>query len=92
MPSEIGAPFTPVSEAENELMEDAKQPEDKKILFATDRKSMDTDFYLQGNPISLIAINIASYMGGRANPWDSSDMAVVNRQSKRLSVKEMPRF
>jgi hypothetical protein len=44
------------------------EPKMSKLLFATD-KMYKSDFYLKGNPISLIATNVPSFMGGKANPW-----------------------
>lgn len=41
-----------------------------KILFASTRATP-SDRYLEGNPTSLIATNINSYMGGRVNLWES---------------------
>jgi hypothetical protein len=38
------------------------------VLFAA-TKDRKTDFYLRGDPIAFIAMNLPSYMGGRANPW-----------------------
>ena len=42
-------------------------------MFATDQNKTDTDYYLKGDPVSLIATNIPSFMGGKANPWMSGD-------------------
>jgi len=46
----------------------------QKVLFATDR-SRKSDFYLKGNPASLIATNVPSFMGGRSNPWIDAENA-----------------
>lgn len=56
---------------------EAKQGSDEsfimsKFLFATDM-SRNSDFYLKGNPISLIATNVPSFMGGKTNPWADSN-------------------
>jgi len=50
------------------------------ILFAT-TKATETDKYLEGNPTSLVVTNINSYMGGRANLWESGSgkpMALID--------------
>lgn len=54
----------------------------QKVLFATD-KTRKTDFYLKGNPESLIATNVPSFMGGRFNPWvcaNQGDMMLTGQE------------
>ena len=48
-------------------------------MFATDHKQTEADFYLKGNPASLIATNVPSIMGGKSNPWEArkDGMAVI---------------
>ena len=42
--------------------------EGSKVLFTT--KANDSEYaHIKGNPISIVATNICSYMGGRADPW-----------------------
>lgn len=38
------------------------------VLFTTKENDPD-NFYIKGKPVTYVAINIPSYMGGRANPW-----------------------
>ena len=45
----------------------------KNIIFATDMTNAKSDYYLRGDPVSLIITNIPSFKGGRANPWMESD-------------------
>jgi len=61
------------------------------MLFATDRKSTVSDFYLRGNPVSLVGTNIASIMGGRSNPWQArrtGDMALVDKKHQDIEVEK----
>ena len=44
---------------------------EKSILFATDERTRAKN-YLEGDPISMVATNIPTFMGGRANPWLNS--------------------
>jgi hypothetical protein len=63
----------------------------KQLLFATDRNSTVADFYLRGNPVSLVGTNIASIMGGRSNPWQArktGDMALVDQQQQDIEVEK----
>lgn len=53
----------------------------KEIIFATDKTSAKADYYLRGDPVSLIITNIPSFKGGRANPWMESDR-------ERLAVQD----
>ena len=51
-------------------------------MFSTQRSKVDSDYELKGDPVSIVATNIPSYMGGRANPWRTSkgsDMGVVDK-------------
>lgn len=59
-----------------------------KILFATDR-NIKTDFYLKGNPISIVATNVPSFMGGKAKPWTDAPegMSVVRVDSKDVTIE-----
>jgi hypothetical protein len=63
----------------------------KQLLFATDRKSTVADYYLRGNPVSLVGTNISSIMGGRSNPWEArktGDMALVDTSQRDIEVEK----
>ena len=45
-------------------------------IFATNR-SRNANYYLKGNPVALVAQNLPSYMGGRANPWNSNPNSIM---------------
>ena len=49
----------------------------QQIIFATDKTSAKSDYYLRGDPVSLIITNIPSFKGGRANPWMESDNDLI---------------
>ena len=52
-----------------------------------------SQYYLDGNPVSLIATNIPSFMGGRANPWEkakNADFAIVGEDLGALKAKDFP--
>ena len=49
----------------------------RDVLFATDATRTKSNFYLKGDPVSLIASNIESFMGGRGNPWGKADAKVL---------------
>lgn len=38
------------------------------ILFTTKKKDAE-HLHVKGKPVTYVAVNISSYMGGRANPW-----------------------
>lgn len=42
------------------------------LLFTTKRNDPD-NIHVKGKPISFVAMNIPSYMGGRAEPWRQAD-------------------
>ena len=42
-----------------------------------------SDYYLRGDPVSLIITNIPSFKGGRANPWMESDRENIALRDKR---------
>lgn len=44
---------------------------DSSIVFAANRER-NADYYLKGNPVALIAMNVTSYMGGTNNPWEGN--------------------
>ena len=51
-------------------------------MFSTEQSKVASDYELKGNPVSLVATNIPSYMGGRANPWKTSkggELAVADK-------------
>ena len=50
----------------------------KQIIFATQMTSAKSDYYLRGDPVSLIITNIPSFKGGRANPWMESDNQLIS--------------
>jgi len=52
------------SEVEND------QNSSKGIIFSTKKKDKN-NFSLKGNPISIVAPNIASFAGGKANLWEN---------------------
>lgn len=57
------------------------------MIFATD-KNQDSDFYLKGDPISLIATNVPSFMGGKANPWfDANKMQLESTKADKITVE-----
>ena len=44
-----------------------------------------SDYYLKGDPVSMIITNIPSFKGGRTNPWiesDTSKIAVQDAEGK----------
>ena len=41
-----------------------------------------SDYYLRGDPVSLIITNIPSFKGGRANPWMESDDLIALRDAR----------
>ena len=49
----------------------------RNVLFATDAAKTKSNFYLKGDPVSLIASNIASFMGGRGDPWGNASPQVL---------------
>ena len=60
----------------------------KEIIFATQMTSAQADYYLRGDPVSLIITNIPSFKGGRANPWMESDTNVIAiRDARGQSIK-----
>lgn len=60
------------------------------IIFATHMTSAKSDYYLRGDPVSLIITNIPSFKGGRANPWMESDKEVIALRDKRQqSIKRV---
>lgn len=62
----------------------------KEIIFATQMTSAQSDYYLRGDPVSLIITNIPSFKGGRANPWMESDKEVIALRDKRKqSIKRI---
>ena len=60
----------------------------KEIIFATDNTNAQSDYYLRGDPVSLIITNIPSFKGGRANPWMESDKdKIAITDARRQTVK-----
>lgn len=60
----------------------------KEIMFATQMTNAKSDYYLRGDPVSLIITNIPSFKGGRANPWMESDKSVIAvRDARGGSIK-----
>jgi len=59
----------------------------KQIIFATQMTTAKSDFYLRGDPVSLIITNIPSFKGGRANPWMESDDLISLRDAQGQSIK-----
>ena len=60
----------------------------KEIIFATQMTTAKSDYYLRGDPVSLIITNIPSFKGGRANPWMESDNSVMAvRDARGQSIK-----
>lgn len=63
----------------------------RQMLFATDRTSTVADYYLRGNPVSIVGTNISSIMGGRSNPWEArktGDMALVDSTDENIEVEK----
>ena len=50
-----------------------------------------SDYYLRGDPVSLIITNIPSFKGGRANPWMESDdlISLMDAQGQAIKRKDM---
>ena len=50
-----------------------------------------SEFYLRGDPVSLIITNIPSFKGGRANPWMESDnlISLMDSDGKAIKRKDM---
>ncbi len=62
-----------------------------KILFASTRATM-ADRYLEGDPVSLVATNINSYMGGRVNLWESGSakpLGLIDGVGTPITYEEM---
>lgn len=59
-----------------------------KVMFATD-KTHKTDFYLKGDPISLVATNVPSFMGGKAKPWTEAtqEMMVERHDDPNITIE-----
>ena len=53
----------------------------KELIFATQMTSAQADYYLRGDPVSLIITNIPSFKGGRSNPWMESDDVLALRDA-----------
>ena len=64
----------------------------EKILFASDQ-TIDSENYIKGDPVSFVCTNINSFMGGRANLWESGknkDLGLIDslgRGKTRASLK-----
>ena len=54
----------------------------KQIIFATQMTNAKSDYFLRGDPVSLIITNIPSFKGGRANPWMESDDLIALRDAR----------
>ena len=63
------------------------------MIFATNKK-IPAKSYLADNPISIIATNIPSVMGGRHNIWKKSGNAVGLKDpyGKPYTSKTMPKY
>ncbi len=48
-------------------------PSDQGEVVFTTKKNDPNHMHIKGNPISILALNITSFMGGRAVPWPRSD-------------------
>ncbi len=59
--------------------------EDANIVFAANRER-NADYYLKGNPVALIAMNVSSYMGGTNNPWMGNPTNFALRDSQLQTV------
>ena len=59
----------------------------KQIIFATQMTNAKSDYYLRGDPVSLIITNIPSFKGGRANPWMESDDLIALRDARQGTIK-----
>ena len=73
---------TTVGTDENTNFNDKVQ---KEIIFATQMTKAKSDYYLEGDPVSMIFTNIPSFKGGRINPWiesDTSKIAVQDAEGK----------
>ena len=56
----------------------------QQVLFSSSQNSKyDSDFYLRGDPVSLIITNIPSFKGGRANPWMDADNVKIGLNTKQ---------
>lgn len=78
--------------SDNSYLSGATSVVPRNIMFATDANKTKSDYYLKGDPVSLIANNIASFMGGRADPWGSGkdvDMALVNQKGGSVEDEDM---
>ena len=54
------------------------------MIFASSQNSKyDSDFYLRGDPVSLIITNIPSFKGGRSNPWADADNNITGLRGKQ---------
>lgn len=63
------------------------------ILFHTD-KTYKTNYYLKPDPVCIMATNIQSLMGGRANLWKNSKdkFGLVNTHGKPLPKEHLPMY
>lgn len=46
---------------------------EKQVIFATSKDKVKSDYYLRGDPVSLIITNVLQWQGGRSNPWGDAD-------------------
>jgi hypothetical protein len=61
-------------------------------MFATDNGTR-AKSYLRGDPISLVATNIPTFMGGRANPWlNSAQTEALDRRSDAVQIYKEQSF
>ena len=60
----------------------------KQIIFATQMTQAKSDYYLRGDPVSLIITNIPLFKGGRQNPWADADNQLISlRDAQGAAVK-----
>lgn len=55
-----------------EILPEKEPTESKSNIFFATKKETQSTHYLKGEPVSLVCLNIPSYMGGRAFPWESN--------------------
>ena len=70
----------------DEIEEEKEGPQCSRVLVSCD-DGVPSPYYLQGNPISLFACNIQSFMGGRYHSWRSTKGRVGVLDRSRRPVR-----
>lgn len=67
-----------------------EQELNEQIIFSTSKKN-NAKYYLSGNPVSLVASNIPSYMGGRGDLWlnGKTRPGLVNKEGVKIDPESL---